>query len=304
MFPTRQGSFRLFRLFGIDVYLHWYWFLWAAWRISSRDNGYTTFVWNAVEYISLFVIVLMHEFGHSLACKSVGGKSELIVLWPFGGVAYVNPPQRPGATLWSIAAGPLVNVLLAPVFHLLAAASRAGHWGPDAQLLFWWLLRINYGLLIFNLLPVYPLDGGQILRSLLWFVLGRAKSLMVTSVIGFIGTGGLVLFAVVNGWWLTGAILLFIALPQCIGAYREAQRLKKLEATPRYAGFTCPGCRAAPVAGDFWSCAHCHKPFDMFLTRGTCPHCQATYATTSCTECGRAFPFHEWLTPPLGGGIR
>ena len=51
-----------------------------------------------------------------MACRQVGGTADHILLWPFGGVAYVNPPQRPGAMLWSIAAGPLVNVALAPVF--------------------------------------------------------------------------------------------------------------------------------------------------------------------------------------------
>ena len=59
----------------------------------------------------------MHEFGHALACRQVGGKANQIMLWPLGGVAYVSPPQRPGAMLWSIAAGPLVNVVLVPVFR-------------------------------------------------------------------------------------------------------------------------------------------------------------------------------------------
>jgi Zn-dependent protease len=72
-----------------------------------------------LEYLALFSIVLMHEFGHALACRQVGGTADQILLWPFGGVAYVNPPQRPGAMLWSIAAGPLVNVALFPL--LLAA---------------------------------------------------------------------------------------------------------------------------------------------------------------------------------------
>jgi Zn-dependent protease len=61
------------------------------------------------------VETLFHEFGHALACRQVGGQADLIVLWPLGGVAYVSPPPRPGALLWRIAAGPLVNVLLVPV---------------------------------------------------------------------------------------------------------------------------------------------------------------------------------------------
>ena len=65
-----------------------------------------------------------HEFGHALACRQVGGSANQIILWPLGGVAYVNPPQRPGATLWSIAAGPLVNVALLPVLGVAFLLSQ------------------------------------------------------------------------------------------------------------------------------------------------------------------------------------
>src|ERR1019366_5862534 len=100
MTPTRQGSFRLFRFAEIDVYLHWSWFLIAAYGISLRAGRYSSMVWPALEYLTLFVIVLVHEFGHALACRQVGGQANQIVLWPLGGVAYVAPPPRPGATLW------------------------------------------------------------------------------------------------------------------------------------------------------------------------------------------------------------
>ena len=109
------GSIPLFRLFGVDVSLHWMWFLLAWFEISQRRGEYSNIAWNIAEYCTLFLIVLMHEFGHALACKSVGGKADRIMLWPLGGVAFVQPPERPGAHLWSIAAGPLVNVLLIPV---------------------------------------------------------------------------------------------------------------------------------------------------------------------------------------------
>src|SRR5450755_2579575 len=114
--PTgRQGSIHLFQFKGIDVFLHWSWFLVAAYEIQSRNGRYSSITWNVLEYLALFLIVLLHEFGHSLACGQVGGQANQIVLWPLGGVAYVDPPPRPGATLWSIAAGPLVNVALIPI---------------------------------------------------------------------------------------------------------------------------------------------------------------------------------------------
>ena len=127
---------------------------------------------------------MTHEFGHSLACRQVGGRADRIVLWPLGGVAYVDPPQRPGATLWSIAAGPLVNVALAPIFWALFSFAKSAGWkrtAHDQYEFVFGLLAIDIVLLVFNMLPFYPLDGGQIFRSLLWFVLGRARSLLVAA---------------------------------------------------------------------------------------------------------------------------
>ena len=119
MTTLRQGSMHLFRFAGIDVFLHYSWFLVALIEIDSRSKSYSSISWNVLEYLALFLIVMMHEFGHALACRQVGGTANRIVLWPLGGVAYVNPPQRPGATLWSIAAGPLVNVAFLVILSLL-----------------------------------------------------------------------------------------------------------------------------------------------------------------------------------------
>ena len=94
MTPTREGSFHLWRFAGIDVFLHWSWFLVAAWAVSSRSSIYSSLLWNVLEYLALFMIVVMHEYGHSLACRQVGGQANQIVLWPLGGVAYVAPPPR------------------------------------------------------------------------------------------------------------------------------------------------------------------------------------------------------------------
>ena len=160
--PTHRGSIRLFRLAGIDVYVHWAWFF-AFLYFTSRPHAYSNYGWNALEILALFAIVLTHEFGHQLACRSVGGQTHDIILWPLGGVAYVNPPQRPGAQLWSIAAGPLVNVALIPVLFALVSVSLNLGWPdthPDVNELLHNVWIINFVLLVFNLMPVYPLDGG------------------------------------------------------------------------------------------------------------------------------------------------
>src|ERR1700735_997206 len=98
--PTLSGSFRIFQVAGITVYLHWSWFVVAFLAFQFRANKYEFQAWAVAEYLALFAIVLLHEFGHALACRQVGGRADRIMLWPLGGVAYVAPPARPGATPW------------------------------------------------------------------------------------------------------------------------------------------------------------------------------------------------------------
>lgn len=307
--PTRKGSFKIFTFARIGVYVHWSWFFVAAYFIQYRTHAYSSMTWNVLEYLSLFAIVLTHEFGHQLACRSVGGKTHDIILFPFGGVAYVSPPQRPGAQLWSIAAGPLVNVALIPILTVLLSL-LGGHpslhdFEPNEYAGFlndiWF---INLALLIFNMMPIYPLDGGQILRSLLWFPFGRANSLLAASIIGFIGMAGLLVLAAwiyfvtqdaFNGGWL-GLIAVFIAM-NCWGGLKHALVLTRIAKIPRREGFACPSCHTAPPLGERWRCGKCGNAFDMFLTRELCPHCGTQFNTTQCLDCGVSSPISEWSAP-------
>src|SRR6266404_6422812 len=298
---TRQGSLLLCRLAGIDVFLHWSWFVVAAFEISGRGRRYPSLVRNVAEYLMLFLVVTFHEFGHALACRQVGGTANKIVLWPLGGVAYVDPPPRPGATLWSIAAGPLVNVVLVPTLTGLGYLSRYMGWSaamPDAHALLRAVWFINLSLLIFNMLPIYPLDGGQILRSLLWFVLGRARSLMVTTFIGFAGVVGLIALAIwIHSLWF-GILSVFI-LMNCWRGLQQARALSRLAKLPRHLGFSCPCCKTAPPLGSFWKCPQCAQSFDTFHTQAVCPQCATRFAVTACMDCGRANPMNDWIVSDL-----
>lgn len=229
------GSIPLFRVAGIQVSLHFSWFLVAIYQLTSRPHGYEMRVFAIYEYLALFLIVLLHEFGHAFACRQVGGIADRILLWPFGGIAFVSPPQRPGAELWSIAAGPLVNFALVPVLLLLQiAADRSGlaFRAPDAYHLVGMIGNINIAILVFNLLPIYPLDGGQILRSLLWYPFGRIRSLKIASVIGLLGGALLTLYAFTTGsTWLV--ILTFFLLTQAVTGWKHAKALRLEEETLR-----------------------------------------------------------------------
>jgi Zn-dependent protease len=300
--PTaRNGSIHLFRFSGIDVFLHWSWFLVAVYEIQDRGHSYSSISWNIVEYLALFLIVLLHEFGHALACRQVGGRANQIVLWPLGGVAYVDPPPRPGATLWSIAAGPLVNVALLPILggavmftsgQLSLAEMLNAH---DLLTRVFW---INVGLLAFNILPIYPLDGGQILRSLLWFPLGRARSLQVATILGFVGVAGFIGLALwMQSIWF-GALAAFMLL-NCWGGLKHAQELLRIAKLPRRQEFACPSCKTSPPAAALWRCGNCGQPFDTFATGAVCPWCSARFATTRCLDCGEQRAFNEWVAPTL-----
>jgi Zn-dependent protease len=298
-----QGSIHLCRIAGVDLYLHWTWFLVAAIEIESRKGRYSSVAWNVLEYLALFLIVLTHEFGHAMACRQVGGTANRIMLWPLGGVAYVDPPQRPGATLWSIAAGPLVNVALLPPLIGAFMICRLLGWPQsmhDAYVFVRSVMAINIGLLVFNILPIYPLDGGQILRSLLWFPLGRARSLMVATVLGMVGIVGFFGLAVFSHSFWIGAIAVFM-LMNCWGGLRHAQVLLKLARLPRRKGFACPSCRTAPLLGEKWRCGTCGQPFDTFLTLGVCPHCGAQHPKTICGDCGKWHPINEWIDQAVAG---
>lgn len=226
MLPTNQGSVRLFQFAGINVWLHWSWAIIAIWALSERQHLYSTPWWNLAEYVALFAIVLLHEFGHSLACRQVGGSSNQIVLWPLGGVAYVHAPPRPGAQLWSIAAGPLVNVVLVPVFMLISFILITTGLAPDSDDFWNWFYAvslINVALLVFNVLPIYPLDGGQILRSLLWFKFGPRQSLLYASGVGLVGAAGLALLALSWGSIWLGVLVLFIG-HNCWQSFQAARQ--------------------------------------------------------------------------------
>jgi len=293
---SRSGSIRLFQFSGIEVFLHWSWFLVAVFEIQSRKGSYSSTMWNVFEYLALFLIVMIHEFGHALACRSVGGRANQIVLWPLGGVAYVDPPPRPGATLWSIAAGPLVNVILIPVLSFAGSivhSSGIAAATPDVARLISNVAWINGWLLIFNILPVYPLDGGQILRSLLWFVMGRARSLMVAAIVGFLGVAGFIYLAVRSQDAWLGIVSLYLAM-SCWSGFQQARALSALAKLPRRTGYKCPTCESSPPIGEYWKCGNCGQAFDTFATGAVCPRCSSRFDVTRCLDCGRVHPMMEW----------
>lgn len=204
-------SFPLFRFAGITVRIHMLFIVYVAFRLmSARAN----FEWELISITMLFGIVLLHEFGHCFGARSVGGDAENILLWPLGGLAFADAPMRPWPQFVTVACGPLVNV----VFFVVSAAvliavtgewgvihwNPLGNWGVNPFYLTarWqlWLgifFDMNYMLFLFNMLPFFPMDGGQLFRAIIWPFVGQRRATFHASMLGLVGAA---LFAV---WGLT-----------------------------------------------------------------------------------------------------
>ncbi len=156
-------------------------------------------------------------------------------------------------------------------------------------------------------MPVYPLDGGQILRSLLWFVVGRARSLMIATTIGFIGAGLLLagsIFLYFGGAGVSGfqpvwfVIMAVFMIVNCWSGLVHARMLARAANAPRHEDFACPNCKAVPPQGNFWLCSQCRKPFDSFVNHATCTNCGAEYGASRCLDCGGLFSIYDWMRSP------
>ncbi len=218
-----QDSFRLGRFFGIEVGVNWSWlvvFALIVWTLATgifpaQDPGLSRGAYVAMAIVAavlFFTSLLLHEFGHALVARREGMEIEGITLWLFGGVAkFRGMFPSAGAEFRIAIAGPLVSLGLGLLFTL--AAWRAGL--PEAiDGVVAWLGYINLTLLVFNLLPALPLDGGRVLRSALWQFRGDfASATHIASQIGrgfgYLFIAGGMFFFIFHGAF-SGAWLAFI----------------------------------------------------------------------------------------------
>ena len=169
----------------------------------------------------LFGIVLLHEFGHCFAARAVRGNAEEIMLTPLGGLASAYAPRRPWPQFVTVAGGPAVNVVICVVCAaiLYALGGKVSFhpfhpygYAPGYWLLGWhlgWIFTVSYVLLLFNLLPIFPLDGGQMLQAALWPKMGYYHSMNLVCVIGMPASCVVGIFGIVNGSWLLLCVMIW-----------------------------------------------------------------------------------------------
>src|SRR6266704_802286 len=227
-------SIPIFRIAGIQLRIHITFLLLIAWLAFGyyAEGGSAAALGRVLFVLLLFVCVVLHEFGHAIAAKNFGIHTPDITLLPIGGVARLQRmPDEPRQELIIALAGPLVNVVIALTLFAVVGwrglAAQATMGGSDllAQ-----LLVINVVLVLFNLLPAFPMDGGRVLRALLATRLSYARA---TQIAASIGQGCAFVFGFL-GLFGPNPFLLFIALFVYIGASQEAALAQMRDVSRRF----------------------------------------------------------------------
>jgi Zn-dependent protease/CBS domain-containing protein len=176
-----KSSFKLFRIAGIDIGIHYSWiFIFAliTWSLAegvfrpNLHNPSTAEVWllGVLAALLLFICVLLHELAHSLVARARGMAVSSITLFILGGVSNLEEePQQPAIEFYMAIVGPLTSIVLGGIFFALSRLAANGT-APREVLNYLWYVNLLLG--IFNLVPGFPLDGGRVLRSLLWSATG------------------------------------------------------------------------------------------------------------------------------------
>lgn len=219
-----RSSIKIASVFGTEVRIHltfllllaWYWF--RGYQIAGLSGAI-----QAVLFIlALFACVLLHEFGHVFAARGFGIRTPDITLLLIGGVARLNRiPDKPWQEFVVAIAGPLVNVMIAAVLILVIHGTGGLHQieqleSPRIELLAK-LLAINVWLVLFNLIPALPMDGGRVLRALLAMAMPYPRATLIAA---RIGQGLAIAFGIFG--FFADPFLILIAYFVFVGAQQEA----------------------------------------------------------------------------------
>ena len=221
------NSMQLGKFAGIDVKIHWSFFLLPAWILASTLlAGGTTATASAsiVLVLAVFGCVVLHEFGHALAARKFGIDTRDIVLYPIGGVASLyRIPKNPVQEFVIAVAGPAVNVVIAAaLFACMAVVPLTGFAG-------WFILNlalVNIGLVVFNMIPAFPMDGGRVLRSVLAMFTSHYRATKIATEVGRLAAIGLGLLGLFSGLPMLMLIGVFVYFAASAETRRNEQSLR------------------------------------------------------------------------------
>jgi Zn-dependent protease/CBS domain-containing protein len=221
-----KWSLRIGRLFGIDVFLHFTFLLlllFLGFVFWQTTQSLMAALRGVAFLVALFACVLLHELGHALMARRYGVRTRDITLLPIGGLARLERmPEKPMQEFWVALAGPAVNVVIAAALFVWLSLTDGFMPMEDMSMtdgpLLQKLMVVNVFLVLFNMLPAFPMDGGRVLRALLAEGLGRRRA---TAIAANVGQVMAILFGVV-GFLLPNVFLIFIAIFVFLGAQAEA----------------------------------------------------------------------------------
>lgn len=193
-----SASLGVGRYAGIKVQIHWtFWllFVFVAFMVYSAGGTATDLLWNFAFITLLFLCVIFHEFGHALMARKFGVGTRSITLLPIGGLASLKEmPENPMEEFYIAIAGPLVNVVIALLLYPFVPLEN--YIGQDPEVLqeqlsmidgsnfLFFLFFVNIALVLFNMLPAFPMDGGRVFRALLSLKMGRIRATRVAAAVG------------------------------------------------------------------------------------------------------------------------
>jgi Zn-dependent protease len=236
-----SGSVPLFTAFGIRVRMHVSLLMLIVFglffAVLPRGMGLT----NAVTlYGVLFAIILLHEFGHCFAARWMGGDADEILMWPLGGLAMTGAPMRPWPQLVTTVGGPLVNLIICAVTAIVATAISWGKFhfplnpfvtkfdvpASITEAYLWYTFAVSWGLFLFNLLPVFPMDGGRMLQELLWFKIGYYRATLIACVVGMVGAVIMAFWGLMHGASWYGLMLVILGVSCFLYCYQTRSMMK------------------------------------------------------------------------------
>lgn len=224
-----RWSWKIGQFFGIGVYIHaTFWLLILFVLYSSWTRGHTALQAAAGVFfiLAIFACVVLHEFGHALTARRYGIRTRDITVLPIGGLARLEKmPDDPKQELWVALAGPAVNVVIAGALYLVSASIG----NRFAFTRFDWtgvrfltdLIVVNIWLVLFNLIPAFPMDGGRVLRALLATRMNYTRATRIAA-----RTGQAIAFVFGLVGLMGNPFLLFIALFVWLGAEQEASAVQ------------------------------------------------------------------------------
>ena len=218
-----RWSFSIGRIAGIDLRIHGTFFLLLAWIgfVFYRQGGMPAAIDGVLFVLLIFLCVVLHEFGHALAARRYGIKTHDITLLPIGGLARLERmPDKPAEEVVVALAGPTVNVVIALGLSIVIGLTSGL---PDPQMieqtgasLALRLFTVNIWLVLFNMIPAFPMDGGRVLRAFLAMRMNYARA---TEIAAKTGQAIAFIFFIIGLWW--NPLLLLIAVFVYFGAGGE-----------------------------------------------------------------------------------